>query len=196
MKTKTVIIAAVAAVMCAGSALARPHGGPGGHRGGPPPRMHQSGHFGGRGFAPPPPRYHGGHHHHHSGWGHGGRGFVGGVVGGLVGGLVYNAVTAPTRFTDAIVTGTHSRRKPRAGSSLFDAWILQGTQHLGPRMLCGPGPAQRRGSPRLGPRPLRGTSGILLIPDAPESAAQPAHLSACAPFPSIAPKSFSASSSG
>lgn len=68
--------------------------------------MHHSGHFGGRGFAPPPPRYHGGHHHHHSGWGRGGRGFVGGVVGGLVGGLVYNAVTAPARFTDAIVTGT------------------------------------------------------------------------------------------
>ena len=109
MRTKTIMIAAVTAVMCAGSAFARPHGGPGGHGGhhGPPPRMHGGFHHGGRGFAPPPPRHHGGHHHHHHhGWGPGGRGFVGGVVGGLVGGLVYDAITAPVRITDAIVTGT------------------------------------------------------------------------------------------
>lgn len=90
---KTLIIATLA-VACAGTCLARPHGGHGGHRGG----------FGG----PRPMMYHGGghhHSHHHGGsfWGHGGRnfwpGFVGGMVGGVVGGVVAprpSVVVAPT----------------------------------------------------------------------------------------------------
>ena len=72
MKSKAtkIMILAVASVVCAGTCLARPHGGRG---------------FGGG--------YH--HHHHHSGWGRGGRNFWPGFVGGIVGGALYDAVVTP-----------------------------------------------------------------------------------------------------
>lgn len=107
MNTKKAIVAAIAVVMCAGVAVARPHGGHGGgprhggHRGGPPPVMHHARPYHGGGY-----RHHS-HHHGGSGfWGHGGRNFWGGLVGGIVGGVVYDAVTAPVRITDTVVTGT------------------------------------------------------------------------------------------
>lgn len=91
-KNRTQLVAAIAAVMCAGVCLAGPRPAPGGHRGGPGPRpapmMHRS--------LPPPPHR---HHHHH----HGGSGFVGGVVGGIVGGLLYDAVTTPTVTYPSVV---------------------------------------------------------------------------------------------
>ena len=62
------MILAVASVVCAGTCLARPHGGPG------------RGHY---------------HHHHHGGWGRGGRNFWPGFVGGIVGGALYDAVVSP-----------------------------------------------------------------------------------------------------
>jgi len=70
-KAKKIMILAVASVVCAGTCLARPHGGPG------------------RGFGG------GHHHHHHSGWGRGGRNFWPGFVGGIVGGALYDAVVTP-----------------------------------------------------------------------------------------------------
>ena len=66
-KAKKIMILAVASVVCAGTCLARPHGGHGG-----------------------------GHHHHHGGgWGRGGRNFWPGFVGGIVGGALYDAVATP-----------------------------------------------------------------------------------------------------
>ena len=92
-KNRTQLVAAIAAVMCAGVCLAGHHRppAPGGHRGPgprPAPMMHRS--------LPPPPHR---HHHHH----HGGSGFVGGVVGGIVGGLLYDAVTTPTVTYPSVV---------------------------------------------------------------------------------------------
>ena len=98
-KNKTRMVAAIAAVMCAGVCLAGPRPG---HGPGPGP--------GGRGPAPKVARpapvvHHGGHVKgpHHHGWGRGGSGFVGGVVGGIVGGILYDAVTTPAVTYPSVV---------------------------------------------------------------------------------------------
>jgi hypothetical protein len=91
------------AVLAAGTLMARPGPGFGGHRGGfggPRPMMHHR-------PAPmmhhrPAPMPH--HYHHHSGWGHGGRHFWPGFVGGVVGGVLTDAIIGPTVVTAPVVT--------------------------------------------------------------------------------------------
>ena len=96
-----VVVAGFACVAICGAALARPHGGFGGHhRGGPGPGFH---HMGPRhGFGP---SFH--HHHHHSYWGRGGRYFWPGFFGGVVGGAIYDAIATPSTVvvsTPTVVT--------------------------------------------------------------------------------------------
>lgn len=81
-KMKKIAVVAIAAVVCAGTCVARPHGGPGGPRGGGPVRVVHGG---------------GGHHHHHHGsvWGRGGSHFWPSFVGGVVGGIVADTVLSP-----------------------------------------------------------------------------------------------------
>ena len=92
------------AILAAGTLMARPGPGFGGHRGGfggsrpmmhhrPAPMMHHR---------PMPPPMH--HHHHHSGWGHGGRHFWPGFVGGVVGGVLTDAIIGPRVITTPVVT--------------------------------------------------------------------------------------------
>ena len=78
-------IACFACMAICGTALARPHGGPG-------PGFHHMGPRHGPHFRPGPSF----HHHHHSAWGRGGRHFWPGFVGGVVGGAIYNAVATPS----------------------------------------------------------------------------------------------------
>ena len=91
------------AILAAGTLMARPGPGFGGHRGGfggprpmmhhrPAPMMHHR---------PMPPPMH--HHHHHSGWGHGGRHFWPGFVGGVVGGVLTDAIIGPRVITTPVV---------------------------------------------------------------------------------------------
>lgn len=94
-KMKKAMVLAAAAVMCVGTCMARPHGGPGGgpRGGGPRPVM-----------GPGPGGHHGGGHHHHGGgWGRGGRNFWPGFVGGVVGGALYDAVVGPTVVAPTVV---------------------------------------------------------------------------------------------
>ena len=77
MNKKMTVLAAFAVVLCAGTCLARPHGGHGG-------------------FHHAPPIHHHGGYRHHSGWGRGGSHFWPGFVGGVVGGVLYDAVVGPT----------------------------------------------------------------------------------------------------
>ena len=82
------------AILAAGTLMARPGPGFGGHRGGfggPRPMMHHR----------PAPMM---HHHHHSGWGRGGRYFWPGFVGGVVGGVLTDAIIGPTVVTAPVVT--------------------------------------------------------------------------------------------
>ena len=103
------LILAFGALLAAGTLLAGPHGGFGGHRGGfggprggfsrPAPMMHHR---------PAPIMHHRPapimHHHHHSGWGRGGRHFWPGFVGGVVGGVLTDAIIGPTVVTAPVVT--------------------------------------------------------------------------------------------
>ena len=89
------------AILAAGTLMARPGPGFGGHRGG----------FGGPrgGFGGPRPMMHHRpapimHHHHHGGWGHGGRNFWPGFVGGVVGGVLTDAIIGPRVITTPVVT--------------------------------------------------------------------------------------------
>ena len=103
MLTKVAVAGVVCMAIC-GTALARPHGGFGGHHhGGPGPGFH---HIGPRhGFGPSF------HHRHHGFWGRGGRYFWPGFVGGGVGGAIYTAcapstvvVSSPAVVTTPVVT--------------------------------------------------------------------------------------------
>ncbi len=76
MKINKMLIAAVAAVACAGTAMARPHGG---FHGG----YHHGGFRGGY--------HHGGYrHHHHGGWGRGWGWGLGGFAAGYATASLWN----------------------------------------------------------------------------------------------------------
>ncbi len=89
---------AFGAIVAAGTLLAGPRGGFGGHHGGPGRVSHHR----------PAPMMH--HrpapvvHHHHGGWGHGGRNFWPGFVGGVVGGVLTDAIVGPRVITAPVVT--------------------------------------------------------------------------------------------
>ena len=91
------LILTFGAILAAGTLMARPGHGFGGHRGGfggPRPMMHHR----------PAPMMHHSHHHHHSSWGRGGRHFWPGFVGGVVGGVLTDAIIGPRVITTPVVS--------------------------------------------------------------------------------------------
>ena len=125
------------AILAAGTLMARPGPGFGGHRGGfggprpmmhhrpapmmhhrPAPMMHHR---------PMPPPMH--HHHHHSGWGHGGRHFWPGFVGGVVGGVLTDAIIGPRVITTPVVTTPVVTTAPVVATPVYttqQVWIPGG----------------------------------------------------------------------